>query len=315
LDVISSELIVFPDVGLVLHPVTLANHHFGQLADVWKHLVLAEVVGHVQPAQYWETHAGSAAYPLSHSPGRDYGIYWFLARTGPGSGLESSTYYREVRGLTSEVSGRARYPGSALLAMRLLRERASFLFCDTDDESIATLVAAAASLGLTQRARCLAGDGMLGCWEAARNHQEEPEQVLVHIDPFEPFVESAPGLSAISLASRLMVKGFKVIYWYGYESPEERAWPWRFMDDVPATRWCGDLCVRSAVEGASLEPISDLAPIIGCGVVCANLGPDTFTQIESLGRRLEALYETATLPGGGPGALHFESLSVTPTPP
>jgi 23S rRNA A2030 N6-methylase RlmJ len=46
----------------------MANQHFGNLGDVWKHLWLAGVVAGVRPGQYVETHAGSALYRLEGSP-------------------------------------------------------------------------------------------------------------------------------------------------------------------------------------------------------------------------------------------------------
>ncbi len=42
----------------------MTNRHFGGFADLWKHLVLTEVLAAVKPQRYAETHAGSAAYPL-----------------------------------------------------------------------------------------------------------------------------------------------------------------------------------------------------------------------------------------------------------
>ena len=54
------------------------NRYYGNIGDVWKHLVLAELLALEPPKHYWETHAGSASYPLTHSPDRDYGVYRFL---------------------------------------------------------------------------------------------------------------------------------------------------------------------------------------------------------------------------------------------
>ena len=40
----------------------MANQHFAKIADVWKHLVLCEVIESVRPESYAESHAGSAWY-------------------------------------------------------------------------------------------------------------------------------------------------------------------------------------------------------------------------------------------------------------
>jgi len=56
----------------------MANHHFGKLADVWKHLVLDEVLAEMNPDRYAETHAGSATYPMVDDPERRFGVLGFL---------------------------------------------------------------------------------------------------------------------------------------------------------------------------------------------------------------------------------------------
>jgi 23S rRNA A2030 N6-methylase RlmJ len=39
----------------------MANRHFGNIADVWKHLALVEVLEREAPTEYAETQAGSGA--------------------------------------------------------------------------------------------------------------------------------------------------------------------------------------------------------------------------------------------------------------
>ena len=50
----------------------MANTHFGKLADVWKHLPLAEILAIERPPTYWETHAGGGAYAMADDPERRY---------------------------------------------------------------------------------------------------------------------------------------------------------------------------------------------------------------------------------------------------
>ena len=197
----------------------MANAHFGNLGDVWKHLVLGETLAREPPRSYWETHAGSASYPLSHSPARDYGIYYLLGTGQRSSGVTRSTYWEELaRFQAEEANG---YPGSALLAMRLLRGTANYVLCDTDEESMRTLAAAVSSLGLEERIQLTSQDGLATIRDASHDFKGDPRDALVHIDPFEPSAETQPGLSALSLAGLLSSRGFKLIYWYGYDSPEQ----------------------------------------------------------------------------------------------
>jgi hypothetical protein len=73
----------------------MANRHFGKLADVWKHAVLAAVAGCEPPHRYAETHAGSAAYPLVHDEERRFGILRFL-EVAPRSPVLARSRYRTL---------------------------------------------------------------------------------------------------------------------------------------------------------------------------------------------------------------------------
>src|SRR5687767_5635463 len=81
---------------------SMANIYFGDSGDVWKHLALAEIIASDQPHQMWESHAGSALYPLSHSPGRDRGIYYFREHVARSAPLLASTYAQILRELDTD---------------------------------------------------------------------------------------------------------------------------------------------------------------------------------------------------------------------
>ena len=93
----------------------MANRHFGNIGDVWKHVVLAEVLEREPPAWYAETHAGSGAYPVVHSGGREYGFLRFL-EVAPRFPVLARSRYRAIAASYVD-SDRRLYPGSALLAM------------------------------------------------------------------------------------------------------------------------------------------------------------------------------------------------------
>jgi 23S rRNA (adenine2030-N6)-methyltransferase len=80
----------------------VANIYFGNVGDVWKHLLLVEVLGIERPARYWESHAGSAFYPLTRSPDRDFGVYTFLDRADSLPALRTSTYRRLLQTMPSD---------------------------------------------------------------------------------------------------------------------------------------------------------------------------------------------------------------------
>ncbi|MBV8397341.1 MAG: hypothetical protein JOZ17_01210, partial [Acetobacteraceae bacterium] len=92
----------------------MANKNFGNIGDVWKHLVLAEVLEREPPAWYAETHAGSGAYAVVRSGGREYGFLRFL-EVAPRFPVLARSRYRAIAASYVE-SDRGLYPGSALLA-------------------------------------------------------------------------------------------------------------------------------------------------------------------------------------------------------
>ena len=95
----------------------MANPHFGEIGDVWKHLVLGDVLDRVRPARYWETHAGSGTYALDRSWQREYGVFTMLREAPRAPAIEASRYVWLVRTLPPGEDDQPRYPGSARLAM------------------------------------------------------------------------------------------------------------------------------------------------------------------------------------------------------
>lgn len=291
------------------------NRYFGNLGDVWKHLVLAELLALEPPRRYWETHAGSASYPLGHSPDRDYGVYRFLERGRSVPELAESRYSAELQKLSGNGGAPVAYPGSALLAMRMLGEGAEYLLCDIDPESVASLRAAGDELGLAGQELVREADGMTTVLEEARGLEGDPVDVVVTIDPFEPFVV-AGGASALEVAAGLIASGFKVVYWYGYDVPEQRAYPVgmlrEYARETGASVWCGDLMIAAAGGHSEQEVEALLAgaegPGAGCGVVCANFRASSIERCARLGEGLAKAWQDATLPNGSSGALEFMAL-------
>lgn len=51
-----------------------AYTHYGKQADVFKHLVLCEVLKNEMPTVYIDTNSACAVYQLEHTLEQDYGI-------------------------------------------------------------------------------------------------------------------------------------------------------------------------------------------------------------------------------------------------
>ncbi len=272
----------------------MANRHFAKFADIWKHLPLVEVLTIERPEHYWESHAGSAFYPLRPSPERAYGIYYFLSHTAD-SRLAGSAYERALARLPHRDGFPIRYPGSAALAMLTLGAGARYLLCDRDQVSADDLERAAALLNLTGRVNVVRKDGPATVW-AAYSHlpAAEAASVLCHIDPFDSFAREPGGPSSIQLFERLARGGVRTIYWYAYEGLAQRGWLKSQLDtDVDA--WFGDI----------LLPERDESGLIGLGVALANVSQLSIERCAEFGKTLERVYDNAPLPSGARGSIQF----------
>jgi hypothetical protein len=269
------------------------NKHFATLGDVWKHLPLAEMLRANPPHHYWETHAGSASYPLTPNPPRQHGALHFLARA-PGDPALQDCAYLEALLATPDV-----YPGSPTLATRALGGKAGYVFCDIDPESAASLRTAIAGV----EGRVIEADGVSGITGEVQRAHADPAGVLVLIDPFDPHERWAhDSRTPIELAAWLAGSGYRVMFWYCYDPVERRGWARheiaRLAPDVEL--WCGD----------TLMPASFIYPgrpgAWGCGVVLANATSVEVDACERLGRALERIGERDVLDGNDPPRLVFQ---------
>jgi hypothetical protein len=139
------------------------------------------------------------------------------------------------------------------------------------------------TLGLADRVETVVADGMTTI--ATRFLTDAAGSAgLVHIDLFDPFAHEPAGLSALELAAQLASRSVKVVYWYGYDTPEDRAWALEWLRRATESSWwCGDMLVTTAAgmtyPGGHLGRAT--TPGTGFGVVCANLGPLRVTGASS----------------------------------
>jgi hypothetical protein len=287
----------------------MANHHFGKLADVWKHLPLTEIVHLEQPDAYWESHAGSALYPMADDPERAFGAQRFLRVSADYPTLRNCRYRQLLLLYATSGGDLTSYPGSPMLAMSELGAGHRYLFCDVDPESVANIEEAAGALGLASSVTVVAADGMVALHQASTS-AGGAGTVVAHIDPFDPYAPGPAGQTALDLAGELIDRGVGLVYCYGYDGPEERAWA---LEELARRRrsaslWCGDVMVASREQRPARGDLgAATTPGTGFGIVCANLLPDTLNACERLGRELALAYDGSDLPGGGEGRVDFRS--------
>lgn len=284
----------------------MTNRHFGRISEVWKHLVLAEVLANERPSALFDTHAGDAIYPVVDDAERSYGVLGFSHLVDDHAVLGRSAYGAVLAGLRrgSTLEG---IPGGPLVAMSVLGNTAHYVFCDLDGDSIDTIdeVATARDVGRVEVRRA---DGMASV--AAALEAGDPAGSVVFIDPFDHRAVGPTGLSALELGFRVARAGAVLVYWYGYNSIERRQWLLDVLTEnsTASSWWCGDIMVSQ--DGADLRS-GDLgvssSPGTGSGLVCANASTATIQRCTELGEALAAAYRRRPLPTGGTGDLTFAS--------
>jgi 23S rRNA A2030 N6-methylase RlmJ len=272
----------------------MANHHYGRIGDIWKHLPLAEILEIEQPTEYWESHAGSARYPLTHSWQRDFGVFYFLSHAAESEALDASRY-RKVLADCGDF-----YPGSSEIAMRVLGYDTAFLLCDTDPKSVRSLWDSSRELGIF-RVRCESADGQDLLWNEIMHLSEaRAQRLFVFLDPWSCMAPSElNGRNSLELFRELSRKGAAVVLWVGFDSMEQRNAIVKHFD----SGWLSEIHLDLIKN-----PRSELNPgVFGCGLYSGNLSQRSVQAVERLGNELARIYEAALLPSGQNGRLLYQS--------
>lgn len=236
--------------------------HAGNFADVLKHAVLARILAHLcdkpAPFRVIDTHAGAALYDLAGPEASRTGEW----RDGIGR-LRDATIPPDIAALlapyldvvTALSSNSApRYPGSPLLALRLMRPQDRLTACELVPAAAAAL---AHALGRDARAKAVAIDG----WLALKAYIPPKERRgLVLVDPpFERPDEFSHLTHGIVNAVRKWPTGVYVI-WYPVK---ERRGPDGFVDALAAAGITKLLRVEIDVGGGE-------EALRACGLVLIN---------------------------------------------
>lgn len=279
----------------------MANPHFGEIGDVWKHLVLGDLLDLLRPARYWETHAGSGTYPLDRSWEREYGLFTLLREAPRAPALNASRFLGLVRTLPPGDDGAPRYPGSPRLAMEVLGDSATYLLCDLDPASVADLTRTARELDLGDLVRVEREDGLATIWAGAQvSPPAEAGSTFALIDPFDETERSADGMDSLDVFGELARRGSPAAFWHGYDDIVDR-------DSVRARAGLDGVEMQTLdVETGYLRGETTLHPGVGgCGMFLAGVPAEVVDHLERLGRQLEACYDEALMPDATPGALRF----------
>ncbi len=263
------------------------SFHAGNFADVLKHFVLTRVIAHLKrkptPFRVIDTHAGTGLYDLSSTEAEKTGEW----RAGIGRLLAAelpedvATLFRdyfdvlaafnpELRG----ADGLRRYPGSPVIAARLLRDGDTLIANELHPVDFDLLKAA---LGPQRNAKVMNLDG----YTVLKSTLPPKERRgLVLIDP--PF-EDAGELTRMVTALRNGVKRFATgsfMMWYPIKDPRPVA---AFKRELCALRLEKLLAVELFIQAAE-----DVSRLNGNGLILLN---PPYTLAEELERSLPFLVE------------------------
>ncbi len=272
--------------------------HAGNFADVFKHALLTRLLVYLtrkdSPLRYVDTHAGVGAYDLSGPEAERTGEW----RAGIGRVLAASPS-PQVAGLLQPFldivresfpdEGPRRYPGSPLLAKRLLRRGDRLMLCELHPQDVRKLEV---EVGRDRRVTIEARDG----YAALNAFVPPPERRgLVLIDPpFEQRDEFSHMLNALLKAHRKWNTGVYAL-WYPLKDPAGAGW---FCDSV--VKAGVRRVLRVEFEVSAYDPAG---PMSGCGMLIVN----PTHGIEAEARLL--LPELARLLAVGQGGWKVEELA------
>ncbi len=190
--------------------------HFGNYADVWKHLALCHILALEQVPVYVESNAASASYKLDGSPGQLYGICHFLAQAAAVPPLCRSHYYQ----LEKRAAEQGRYTGSPGLAMQLLNKTASrFLFFDIEAAALDNIRRYAAGLKLDALTELRREDSRGGLMKVL---PDLPGEAFVLIDPYYIDQPGPEGFDYLDVFAACVRRGLRTLLWYGFHSLSEK---------------------------------------------------------------------------------------------
>ena len=239
-------------------------YHAGNFADVLKHIFLTRALIYLMrkeaPLRYFDTHAGAGLYKIDRDEAErtgewSEGVGRMLAAAAPQSVQDLLAPWFEAAGLNSE-NARTLYPGSPVLAQRLLRRDDRLMLSELHPADAKMLTRA---IGRDKRVKAINIDGYvaLNAWAPPLERRG-----LVLIDPpFEAPDEFTRLLAALDSAWRKWPTGTYMIWYPRKDLPAVG----RFKSDLVKTGVRRMLCIEQDVEDVAASQT-----LAGSGLVIVN---------------------------------------------
>ncbi len=270
----------------------MTYRHYGNIGDVWKHLVLCELLTGTDVKTYIETNSAYYAYKLDNTPGQKYGIGYFSENAHLGEKLQKSSYY----GLIEPCLAKGNYPGSPAQAMMLLgKKECNFIFFDTDSAALESLRTGAKKLGLSDRIKTSNTDSTAGF---PKMIPELDENSFVHIDPYLINKPGDNGNTYMDVFTEAARKGITCMMWYGFRTlNEKRELNRLILKNRPKFINQTSLCIEIILKGIRENYIPFNPGVMGCGVLISGPGRIPSEKIGDYASLLTVIYKNAVFTG------------------
>lgn len=262
--------------------------HYGKQADVFKHLVLCEVLNNEMPTVYLDTNSAYAVYQLEHTQEQDYGIYHFIRNASANDKLKDSLYYR----LESDAVLNGCYYGSPALAMKVMRENADkYYFFDLESKSLDNIKAFAEHQHLGNRIfiqNCDSTKGVMDLLPAL------PKTTFLHIDPYEIDIEGIDGHTYFDIFVQATLLGMKCLLWYGFMTLDEQLRLDKYiafhLQKADIQNIVGSKLIMNSIKK---DTIACNPGVLGSGLLVSNLSDKSNHRLLDFTRLLVEVYKNS----------------------
>lgn len=266
--------------------------HYGKQADVFKHLVLCEVLNNEMPAVYIDTNSACAVYQLEQTPEQDYGIYHFMRNSSANDKLKDSLYYR----LESDAVLNGCYYGSPALAMKVLRENADkYHFFDLESKSLENVKAFAEHEYLDNRVIIQNCDSTKGVMDLLHTL---PKTTFFHIDPYEIDKKGIDGYTYFDVFVQATQLGMKCLLWYGFMTLDEQFRLDKYIaSHLQKTDIQNVVGSKLIMNNIKKDTIACHPGVLGSGLLVSNLSDKSNHQLLDFTRLLVEVYNNSQYKG------------------
>lgn len=277
--------------------------HYGNYADVWKHIALCDALVNEKPAQYIETNAASADYALSRSPGQAFGIYHFMAKAPEHKDLLDSTYYQ----IQKKAFGQGRYSGSPGLAMHILKPHGSrYNFFDIEEIPLRHIDSYADTLHISDKVTSMQQDSRSGILELLPGIGEHS---FVHIDPYYVDQPGDNGLDYMDVFVACAQKNAQCFLWYGFTTLADKDRINHFITQkLKKAGISGHIRIELILKEIGRDQMGINPGIPGNGLLTVNLSARSVEAMMTYSELLTKIYRDASFEGR-PGAIYRELIN------